>query len=65
MIQDLLAQAEQLLNQASALADEIGTGFTFRGLTYVPEKKVLGHWLGSIVDPASEDEWSSSWSVGC
>lgn len=71
MIQDLLAQADRLLDQAAALADEISVNITFRGMSYVPSRVVPGEWdqggeNGVKPFPStSEDDWQSSGGMMC
>lgn len=53
-IQELLAQAEQLLANAAGLADEIGLELTFRGQRYYPSTVMPGFW------EAEEAVWNPS-----
>lgn len=46
MIQELLAKAERIMDEASSLADEIGIEISFRGLRYIPAQTICGRWEG-------------------
>lgn len=69
-IQSLLAQANELLAEAKAIADQADESFEFLGRTYQPKRIVStgGHWDH---EPASEssswdssDDWQAS-GIGC
>lgn len=60
-IQGLLAQAERLLGQAAALADEIGQELTFRGQRYTPSQVLPGKWESE--EPP--ENWNPSGDMRC
>lgn len=59
-IQELLAGAEHLLEQAANLADEIGIELVFRGQRYRPAQTIPGSWFND-----SEPEWNPSADMSC
>lgn len=68
-LQECLALANQRLEEAKSIADQIGESFEFLGRRYEPKRTIVGHWdhEGHTEESSwdsSDDGWSAS-GTGC